>query len=444
MCGARSTGTRHDGPRPGRTVAPSQPLGYHVRVTTPPAPSDLIRARYRLGELDSADPRRDARDRALAIAREQTLEVPSGAATPEIEAALLGRVLSVEAVDASDGGRPATGAARHGPAASASVEIGYAPELLDGSLTQFLNVVWGNVSLMEEVRLEELRIPPDVLARFPGPRHGIEGIRGRIPDGDARPLVASALKPVGLGVSDLADLARHLVRGRVDVIKDDHGLADQGLAPFAARVQSVTAAIRDENERTGHHTLYFPNVTAPDGQLLDRVRLATEVGAEGVVVCPGLVGLDALRAVRELPDAPIVMAHPSHANTAPGATRGIAPPLLIGTLWRLAGADCVIYVNARGRFAWPLDACLTINERAREPLGAHRRAFPVPAGGIQAADVGHWFRTYGPDTLLLIGGSVLEADDVTAAARAVVDAAHRAGRDVGREGAAAAGHPDHA
>ena len=128
-----------------------------------------------------------------------------------------------------------------------------------------------------------------------------------------------------------------------------------------------------------------------------------------------------------MPDAPIIMAHPSHANTAPRAAHGIAPELLIGTLWRLAGADCVIYVNARGRFAWPLETCLAINERAREPLGSHRSAFPVPAGGIQAHEVDHWFRSYGPDTLLLIGGSVLEAGNVSSAARALVDAAHRAG-----------------
>jgi len=387
-------------------------------MDTPAPTPDLLRARYRLGRLDPADPQAAGRDRARAIAREQTLEVPRGAATPEIEAALLGRVLSVEAVDTQEGPRFRD---------AAYAEIGYAPDLLDGTLTQFLNVVWGNVSLMEEVRLEALHIPRDVLGRFPGPRHGIDGIRARIPDGRARPLVASALKPIGLAVPELADLARRLVRGRVDVIKDDHGLADQELAPFAERVRAVTTAVRDENARTGHHTLYFPNVTAPGDRVVERARAAREAGAEGVVICPGLTGLDALRAIRELPDGPIIMAHPSHSNTAPGATRGIAPHLLIGTLWRLAGADCVIYVNARGRFAWPLEACLEINECARAPLGRHRRAFPVPAGGIQADQVDHWFRTYGPDTLLLIGGSVLEANDVSAAARAVVDAAHRAG-----------------
>jgi ribulose-bisphosphate carboxylase large chain len=103
----------------------------------------------------------------------------------------------------------------------------------------------------------------------------------------------------------------------------------------------------------------------------------------------------------------------------------------MGTLWRLAGADCVVYVNARGRFAWPVEACLAVNEAARAPLGSHPAAFPVPAGGIQAAEVDHWFDLYGPDTLLLIGGSILEADDVEGAAREVVAAARVAGGRAG-------------
>lgn len=373
--------------------------------TARPAGTAELTATYRLGGVDADG----AGEKALAMAREQTLEVPSGAATPEIEEALLGRVLEVSAHPRVEG--------------AWSVRISYASALQDGSLTQFLNLVWGNISLMEEVLLEDLDIPPDLLARFPGPRHGIAGVRQLLGDPRRRPLVSSALKPVGLTVGELAGLARSLTRAGVDVIKDDHGLVDQSLAPFRDRVRAVSQAVAEENARSGGRTLYFPNVTGPGEAVPDRVAEAREQGCAGVIICPGLTGLDAMARIAAERNGPVIMAHPSHANTAPGARRGIAPPILMGTLWRMAGADCVIYVNARGRFAWPLEVCRAINRRAREPLGDHRPAFPVPAGGIQAAEVEHWFRTYGPDTLLLIGGSVLEADDVEAAARAVVEAA---------------------
>jgi ribulose-bisphosphate carboxylase large chain len=379
-----------------------------------------LRAVYRF----LAAPGEDPDDRAEAIAREQTLEVPSGAATPEIEARLLGRVVSVE----RDRGEPS--ALTDVGLEAARIEIEYPAPLFDGSPTQLLNVVWGNVSLMERVRLVDLALPDWCLESFPGPGLGIPGIRDRLGVAD-RPLVASALKPVGLNPRELAELARRLARAGVDVIKDDHGLADQSVAPFLERVQRVAEAVADENARRGGRTLYLPNATAVAGALEERAGEAARVGCDGVVVCPGLTGMDALVRLRQAEPRLALMAHPSHSNTAPRARRGIAPPLLMGTLWRLFGADCVIYVNARGRFAWPLETCQAINQRARGPLALHRPAFPVPAGGIQARDVAHWFETYGPETLLLIGGSVLEADDVEAAAREVVEAANRALSPVG-------------
>jgi len=388
---------------------------------------DPIRAHYRLhptGGGAAARSSASVSERARAIAREQTLEVPTGAASPGIEARFLGRVMDV-VPDAE------------GPPGRARVVIEYAPALFDGSLTQLLNLAWGNVSLMDGVVLADLELPAWLLDGFGGPRLGIPGIRRLVGDVRDRPLVSSALKPVGLDVAALAALAGSLARGGVDIIKDDHGLADQEMAPFRARVGAVQDAVEEANARTGGHTAYFPHVTAPAEELSARVALAREAGCGGVVLCPGLTGMDTMRALAARDTGLAVMAHPSHANTSPNATRGIAPDLLLGTLWRLAGADAVIYVNAKGRFAWPLEACLAVNRRAREALGSHLPAFPVPAGGIQAADVRHWFRQYGPDTLLLIGGSLLESPDVEAAAREVVEAAREAGETArGARGAA--------
>jgi len=366
-------------------------------------------AAYRVRVAGGEDPQ----SRALDIAREQTLEVPSGAAPPDVEERLLGRVLGVHREDA-DG-------------EVFRAEIAYGHELFDGSLTQLLNVVWGNVSLMDRVRLVGLDLSDAVLDGLPGPRFGVPGIRDMVGGVQRRPLVSSALKPVGLGVDALIDIAVRLTRAGVDVIKDDHGLADQATAPFRERVRRVSDAVRETNHRAGTRAAYFPHVTGPVDRLAERVTIAREAGCRGVVLCPALVGLDTVRVLVEGDCGVAIMAHPSHAGTSPNAEGGIAPDLLMGTLWRLAGADAVIYVNARGRFSWPLSACKAVNRRAREPLGSHLPAFPVPAGGIQAADVAHWFETYGNDTLLLIGGSLLEASDVEAAARAVVDAARRAG-----------------
>ncbi len=85
----------------------------------------------------------------------------------------------------------------------------------------------------------------------------------------------------------------------------------------------------------------------------------------------------------------------------------------------------MVYVNAGGRFSWPEETCHAVNRRLREPLEPHRRALPAPAGGVNAAEAGHWFDRYGPDTMLLIGGSLLARRDPESAARRLVEVAAR-------------------
>lgn len=360
------------------------------------------------------------------MAREQTLEVPPAAAPKGVEDAFLGRVASVVPVG-DDGirGGPLGGAPGAGGSTRWEVTLSYARELLDGSLTQFLNLVWGNISLMSTVRLVGLDVPDAVLDTFPGPALGIAGLRELVGAGEDRVLISGALKPVGLSPEALAGLAGELTAAGMDLIKDDHSLVDQAMAPFHERISRVAAAVTEANARSGGATAYFPNVTGSTAVMLERAERVRAAGCRGVVISPGLCGLPAMLEVRTAYPDLAIMAHPSHANSSPGSPNGISPEVLMGVLWRMAGADALIYVNAHGRFAWPLEVCRAINARARGPLGGLRPAFPVPAGGVQAHRVPHWIEVYGPDTLLLVGGSILEADDVRARAAEVVEAVHR-------------------
>jgi ribulose-bisphosphate carboxylase large chain len=99
-----------------------------------------------------------------------------------------------------------------------------------------------------------------------------------------------------------------------------------------------------------------------------------------------------------------------------------APPLLLGKLFRLLGADAVIYPNYGGRFAYSETVCREIADAARSPLGLARPILPVPAGGMTVERVPELVGFYGRDAMLLIGGSLLVADDVLARTRAFVAA----------------------
>lgn len=379
-------------------------------AVTDPVDEGRMRTVYRLS-VAGADA---AVELAHAIAREQTLEVPPGVGGPEIEARWLGRVEGVREVE--EGVFDAT--------------LSYADDLVGGGLPQLLNVAWGNVSLMNGVALVDLTLPASLRAALPGPAHGATGVRALVGAEDGRPLVAVAIKPVGRTPSELAAIARAFALAGVDVIKDDHGLVDQPSAPFAARVTAVADAVRSANAVTGGRTAYFPHVTGPVDTLDERVESVRAAGCPGVVLCPSLVGMDVLRALADRSDAPVVMAHPSHAQCGPGRREGIAPEVLFGTLYRAAGADIVVYVNAEGRFAWPVETCQAINARLRAPWDGLRTSLPAPAGGVDADDAARWLSLYGPDTMLLIGGSLLAKDALEGATRRVVEAARMAGGDL--------------
>jgi len=152
-----------------------------------------------------------------------------------------------------------------------------------------------------------------------------------------------------------------------------------------------------------------------------------------VLVAPALVGMPAFHElVNEVLDVPVI-AHPAYA----GAAR-VAPPLLLGTLFRLLGADASIFPSAGGRFAWSAETCSAIADACRRPWSALQATLPVPAGGMSVERAPEIVRAYGRDAMLLVGGSLLMAGDRLAErTREFVDAVALAARSTGPRPAAA-------
>ena len=98
------------------------------------------------------------------------------------------------------------------------------------------------------------------------------------------------------------------------------------------------------------------------------------------------------------------MAHPTMA----GAAR-IAPPLLIGKLFRLLGADAVIFPNHGGRFGYSPETCRRLAQTALQDWDGLPASVPVPAGGMTPERVPEMLDFYGADIMLLIGGGLLAA-----------------------------------
>ena len=349
---------------------------------------------------------RDVAARADAIASEQSVECPLEAiAEQRILDEIVARVTAIE---------PA------GPGRF-RVDVAIAAQTIGANPAQFINMVFGNASLWDDVAFVDLTVPDDVLALFPGPRHGIAGIR-RLLDAPERALTNAAMKPQGMHVAELAALCRTFALAGVDVIKDDHGIDDQVYSPFAERVGACQAALAEAVAATGKPALYAPNLIGTPRVLRERARIAREAGVRAVLVAPMLIGLPAFfDLIDEFPDF-VYLAHPSF-----GGARSIAPELLFGRLLRLFGSDAVIFVNVGGRFGYTRETCAALAQGARAPWGDLRPALPVPAGGMRLERVEELLDFYGPDSMLLIGGNLLiERDRVQQRTREFVDrvAAH--------------------
>ncbi|MFP5461552.1 MAG: RuBisCO large subunit C-terminal-like domain-containing protein [Gammaproteobacteria bacterium] len=353
------------------------------------APGDRIEAVYRVRCAPGA-----IEARALAIATEQSVEMPLAAIADDwIRDEIVARVEGIEpepAAAGNDGWR---------------VTLSLDARTVGGDPGQLMNMLFGNSSLQPDVELLDARLPAALLASLPGPAFGVDGLRALV-GAPRRALTCTALKPQGLPPERLAALAGTFARAGIDFIKDDHGIADQAYAPFAQRVARVQREVARANAETGGSSVYAPSLSGGARSLAQQLRIARDEGVRCVLACPLLIGVASfVELVRERGDLAI-LAHPALA----GAAR-IAPALLLGRLVRLFGADATIFPNFGGRFSYGLDTCRAIADAARGPLGAHRAAMPVPAGGMSVARVEEMLDEYGADVMLLIGGNLLEAGE---------------------------------
>jgi ribulose-bisphosphate carboxylase large chain len=336
---------------------------------------------------------RSAHEKARDICLEQTVEI-SEASVPAgmIRDQVLGRIESFEA-------RPAGGYA---------ARISYATEIAGPDLTQLLNVLFGNISIKSGIRAERLDLPDVMLRSFKGPRFGRTGLREHL-GLPRRPVLCTALKPLGLSARDLAELAYRFALGGIDIIKDDHGLANQGFAPFRDRVSLCAEAVLRANGETGLHCIYAPNVTGPFHEVGNRARLAKDQGAGGLLVAPGLTGLDAMRWLADDESLALpLLCHPAFQGTyVLHPSNGLSHQLLFGQLARLAGADASIFPNFGGRFGFTLDECLGIARGTEMEMGSLKAIFPVPGGGMTLDRVPEMLEVYGWEVILLIGGALM-------------------------------------
>jgi ribulose-bisphosphate carboxylase large chain len=356
----------------------------------------------------------EARARAEGVALEQTVEVPRDV-VPEgfIADEIVGRV---EEIGAEGEGR-------------FRAVVSYSPESTGAELPQLLNVMFGNSSIQKGIKVTGLDLGP-LAPVFAGPRFGIEGVR-RLAGCARGPMIAPVLKPQGSSPATLAQIAERCARAGAHVVKEDHGLTDQPVHSFRARVTAIGAAVARANAEKEGTTLYFANLAGRTEDLMENARFAKDAGAHGLLIMPGLFGFDLVRRVAEAPDLGLpIMTHPSFLGPhVLSEDTGFTQGMMFGTLQRLAGSDISVFPNVGGRFGFTAEECLDIVRACQDPQGIGRPMLPSPGGGMSAERAADMRAMYGEDTVFLLGGSLLRhGERIGAAVADLLDALDRPDR----------------
>jgi ribulose-bisphosphate carboxylase large chain len=213
-------------------------------------------------------------------------------------------------------------------------------------------------------------------------------------------------------------MAYAFAMGGIDLIKDDHGISDQPFHPFNDRIPAVQEALDKAYLQTGRRTFYFPTICTPLDNIENQVRYAMSHGVKGMLLAPMLLGFDTVRYIAQT-YKPVIIAHPAFVGSFfNDKHHGMTPALMLGKMFRLLGGDISIFPNAGGRFSFTKQECSELALALGEPLPPWKKAFPCPAGGMQLENIGAMAQSFGQDTVLLIGGALMQhSKDLTASTK---------------------------
>lgn len=335
-----------------------------------------------------------SKDLIDAIRVEQTIEFPYRLAKSWIQEEVVGQIVSVDQKQNKS-----------------IAKISYADDVVGNELPQFLNLLWGNVSLFNGVKITNIEFPKSFLDSLKGPRFGINGIR-KLLKIDSRPILMTALKPMGTNSNDLAQMATTLVQGGIDVIKDDHNLANQPWAKWQERVEIISKAIDKANKTFNRNAIYAPSLNRPTDQLIPAALFAKQIGCKALLILPGIAGFDQMRFIADHEEIALpILSHPALLGSfVMNPNHGLTHALVFATLVRISGGDFTIFPNHGGRFSFSLEECKSIVDASLTNLGQLAPISAALAGGMTVERTNEMVNNFGKDITILIGGALHDGD----------------------------------
>jgi len=299
---------------------------------------------------------------------------------------------------------------------SAVVQLAFPIRAWGDNIPMLLLAIAGNCfAYSKHIMLTDLFIGKNLLAKFQGPKFGVDGIR-ELTGVQDRPLSLHIIKPkMGMTPAETANQVRLTAAGGADACKDDEMLADAYNNTMEQRLPLVMAEIDRAADKTGKRMLYFCSITDEPSKMRDKARRAIELGANGLLVAYS-AGLSTLRELTSDPEIRVpVMLHASHMIAM---MKQIAWPVL-AKLCRLCGADQMLTPTM-----WSSIPMVSMEEGLRTsfvklaPWGHIKRTFPMPCAGVYPGLAEVLIGEYGTDIIIPAGGGMLgHPDGYTAGAQ---------------------------
>lgn len=289
------------------------------------------------------------------------------------------------------------------------IQIAYPIGNFSDSIASLMTMLFGNISASGMIRLMDVAFPKKFIERFPGPKFGVHGLREllNVPD---RPLLNAMIKPnIGWTADEGADLFYRACKGGVDIIKDDElMLADGDFCPLKERVTKFMAAEKRVFEETGEHSLYAVNISDKADKVRDNAYRALEYGNNCLMVNVYTTGFDTLKMLADDPNINVpILAHGNFAGALAGSTYvGVAAPLLIGKICRLAGGDFQISGHPFGKFPIPFKVFYRTFKAMTMDWWNIKPMMYACSGGTTQLAVEKIVKCVGTDVIMAAGGGV--------------------------------------
>ena len=314
-----------------------------------------------------------------------------------------GKVLNIWEIPDTEQEAPATDEQR-----SFILQLAFPWRNFGHQIPMMLTTIFGNISMIGNIKLLDVEFPEAFITGFPGPRYGIEGIRKMldIPD---RPLLNNMVKPsTGITPEHGAQLLYQAASGGTDIIKDDEVMGNTELSSVLKRVELYMKALRKAESETGDKKLYAVNVTDDPDRCMENAEAAVNNGANALLVnfLPAGMGLIAALCRHSKINVPI-LAHLDFGGAFYASPwHGISSSLIYGKLARLAGVDMLCIPTPYGKFSHSYTKYLQMVHGLRSPFFGKPGVWPIVGGAIKQSHIPSLFKDLGRDFIIGAGGAI--------------------------------------